>query len=250
MAGFNIDNFTSDIRTRGIVRTNSFLAYIIPPAGLQDVYKDTKNFIIRCDSASIPSASFLNYELYRYGFGVQESAPYSVQFEPINLSFIMDSQAEIYTFFYQWMNTIVNYNTKEGINKPIQSPGHKPYEVGYKDNYATNVRVAVFNEKAQNILEITLNDAFPMSISEIQMNWSADNEIVRINVPMYYRDFTIKTNKPVQLDETNNVLSSTVSGANVYRPGIIDELNAQRAGPPGLEADSLQIDKRQIFRIA
>lgn len=239
MAGFNINDFTSDIKTRGIVRSNSFLAYILPPKGLQAAYKDTKKFIIRCDSASIPSASFLNYELYRYGFGVQESAPYSVQFEPINLSFIMDSQAETYTFFYRWMNTIVNYNTKKGINVPIQDAGHKPYEVGYKSNYATTVRVAVFNEKAQSIIEITLNDAFPMSISEIQMNWAADNEIVRINVPMYYRDFTIETITPVQLQETYNVLPSTVADNNVYRPGVIDTLNTQRASPLGPEVSRL-----------
>lgn len=231
MAGFNIKDFTSDIRTRGIVRTNSFLAYILPPKGLRTAYKDTKKFIIRCDSASIPSASFLNYELYRYGFGVQESAPYSVQFEPINLSFIMDSQAEIYTFFYRWMNTIVNYNTKKGINVPIQNPKHKPYEVGYKDDYATTVRVAIFNEKAQNIIEITLNDAFPMSISEIQMNWASDNDIVRINVPMYYRDFTIETITPVQLQETYNVLPSTVAATNVYKPAVADALTAQSASP-------------------
>lgn len=231
MAGFNIKDFTSDIRTRGVVRTNSFLAYILPPKGLRSVYKDTKDFIIRCDSASIPSASFLNYELYRYGFGIQESAPYSVQFEPINLSFIMDSQAEIYTFFYRWMNTIVNYNTKKGINVPIQSPNHKPYEVGYKDDYATTVRVAVFNEKDKNIIEITLTDAFPMSISEIQMNWAAENEIVRINVPMYYRDFTIKTPAPEQLSEINNVLPSTVAATNVNRPPVIDALTSQNASP-------------------
>lgn len=220
MAGFNINDFTSDIRTRGIVRTNSFLAYIVPPVGLQAKYKDTKNFIIRCDSASIPSASFLNYELFRYGYGIQESAPYSVQFEPINLSFIMDSQAEIYTFFYRWMNIIVNYNTRNNLNSPTK---HLPYEVGYKSDYKSTVRVVVYNEKAQNIIEITLYDAFPMSISEIQMNWAAENEIVKINVPMYYRDFSIQT----FTEETFNTPLSTIAGENLYRPSVVDDLNAR-----------------------
>lgn len=227
-AGFNISNFTSDINTRGIVRSNSFLAYIVPPEGLKKEYKDTKNFIIRCDSASIPSASFLNHELYRYGYGVQESAPYSVQFEPINLSFIMDSQAEIYAFFYKWMNTIINYNTSEKSINSV-SNGHRAYEVGYKTNYATLVKVAVYNEKAQDIINIELNDAFPTSISEIPLNWSDDNQIVRINVPMYYRDFTIKTEKATKLKEIFNTPSATVAEPNVYRPAIIDDLNARAA---------------------
>lgn len=211
----------ADIQTRGIVRSNSFLAYIVPPRKLQSIYRDTKNFVIRCDSASIPSASFLNYELYRYGYGVQESAPYSVQFEPINLSFIMDSQAEIYTFFYQWMNIIVNYNTKEGLNRGVQSASHKPYEVGYKMDYATTVRVAVYNEKTERIISITLNDAFPMSISEISLNWAADNEIVKINVPIYYKDFTIETITPIQLEQIFNTPFSTIADNNVNRPLVV-----------------------------
>lgn len=231
MTGFNISDFTSDIRTRGVVRTNSFLAYIVPPRGLRNKYGDTKKFIIRCDSASIPSASLINHELYRYGYGVQESAPYSLQFEPINLSFIMDSQAEIYTFFYRWMNTIINYNTgSRGINS-VNAPGHYAYEVGYKSDYATQVRVAVYNEKAQNIIQITLNDAFPTSISEIQMNWADDNQIVKINVPMYYRDFSIETINPMQLEETFNTPLSTLAGSNVLRPGVVDTLNSQGISP-------------------
>lgn len=231
MTSFSIKDFTSDIRTRGVIRSHSFMVWITPPLSLRKEFGDGSKIIIRCDGANLPSSSLLKSELFRYGFGLQESAPYGVQFEPINLSFIMDSQGQIYDFFYKWMNSVVNYrvDSRAGING--RTNGMLPFEVGYKSSYQTIMRLFVFNENADTAIEVTLLDAYPTSLSDIPFNWSQTDEIVRLNVPIYYRDFFVNVMKAEQLREVNNILSATVAPQNINRPPVRDTLNSQNLGP-------------------
>jgi hypothetical protein len=191
-----------------------------------------KRVVIRCESASLPSMSLTTQEFMRYGYGSLETIPYNVSFEPVNLSFILDSQAEIYSFFYRWLNLIVNFNISGGIGGAIEyGRGDEkirmnPYEVGYKQNYASKVYVLLYNEESKNIIEVTLHQAFPTSLSEVSLNWESQNEIVKLNVPINYRDFSVQTVDPLNLDQTSNILvDATVPGVDLFTGAVADAVN-------------------------
>jgi len=233
--GFDIDAFTTDIRTRGVVRTHSFLAIIYPPAILRGEYNDQsiRRMIIRCDASSLPSVSFMTREFYRAGYGSSESIAYNTNFEPVNFSFLVDSQAEVYTFFYRWMNCIVNFNVSEGFDSVSNIGGKslKAYEVGYKDNFVTKMVILLYNEVRDNIVEVTLHDAFPMSLSEVALSWGQTDDLMKINVPIKYKDFSVKTVDPVALVQSpeNSVLEPdpTVPTAQQFKPIVADDLRNQ-----------------------
>jgi hypothetical protein len=232
-SGFNLNSFMTDIRTRGVVRPHSFLVVIDPPfALLSKNYSASymKRIVIRCEAASLPSMALTTQEFMRYGYGSLETIPYNVSFEPVNLSFILDSQAEIYSFWYRWLNSIVNFNFSGGIGGTIEygNVNMKAYEVGYKANYASKIHILLYNEESKNIIEVTLHQAFPSALSEVSLNWESNNEIVKLNVPISYRDFSVSTVDPQNLDQTSNILiDSTVAGPNLYTREVVDAINTR-----------------------
>lgn len=231
-AGFDIDAFASDIRTRGVVRTHSFLAIVYPPKILQGLYTDPalRRMIIRCEAASLPSMSFMTRDFYRAGYGSSEAIAYNTNFEPVNFTFLVDAQAEVYTFFYNWMNCIVNFNVSAGFgtSNTIGGKALKAYEVGYKDDYVTKMLILMYNEARDQIIEVTLHDAFPMSISEVGLSWGQTDELMKINVPVKYRDFSIDTVDAVTLAKSDVLEPDPTTGdGRKIKPIVTDDLRAQ-----------------------
>lgn len=219
---FNINSFMSDIRNRGILKTNSFMVNIVPPRILRDKWPSTRNILIRCESAALPGVNFQMGELYRHGFGPQESSPHNIQFEPTNLTFLLDSQAEIYTFWYTWMNCIMNFNRSKGINT-VDEYGKYPYEMGYKEDYSTEIKILMYNEAADNILQTTLLKAYPMGINEVSLNWASQDEPAKINIPISYRDFFTQTST-VDVNFIQDFISPTIPSQHTGANLIKDEL--------------------------
>lgn len=241
---FNIGSFMADIRTRGIVRSHSFMVNIVPPAVLRDRWPNTRNILIRCDSAALPAANFQMAELYRHGYGPQEASPHNVQFEPVNLTFIMDSQAEIYTFWYTWLNKIFNFNRSKGLDAP--DGNQLPYEMNYKDDYSTEIKVLIYNEAAENIIQATLMAAYPMGMSETSFNWATTDDFVRLNIPITYRDFYSQTTN-ASVEEVYSFLDPTLDFRNTNRGSILDNFNLFGFDLPGKLSSRLDNIISDIF---
>lgn len=223
-SGFNINSFISDIRVRGVVRSHSFMVNIVPPKILRDIWSDTRNILIRCDSASLPSVNFQMNDIFRHGYGPQETSPHSVQFEPINLTFILDSEAELYNFWYTWVNRIMNFNRAKGLNSPNELGAH-PYELSYKDDFATEIKILVYNETADTIIQASMEMAFPMGLSEVSLNWTATDDIIRLNIPISYRDFYAQTLNTRASEGVFDFLSNTYNSNSLNTGNILDQFN-------------------------
>lgn len=221
---FNVNSFMTDIRSRGIVRSHSFMINIIPPKIMRDLWPDTRSIIIRCDSASLPTVNFQMNEIFRHGYGPQETSPHNVQFEPINLTFIVDGWGEVYKFWYTWMNRIMNFNRSRGLNIGDEL-GRMPYEMSYKDDYSTEMRVLVYNEYTDNIIQATMLRAFPMGISDVTLNWSSTDDIVRLNVPISYKDFYAEVEGGHSSQGVFDFLSNTINGNSLNIRSVLDQLN-------------------------
>lgn len=229
---FNINTFISDIRNRGVVKSHSFMVNIIPPKVIRNQWSDSRNILIRCEGASLPAVNFQMGELFRHGYGGVESMPHNVQFEPINLMFLLDGNAEIYTFWYKWMNGILNFNRSSGLNTPDEN-NKRPYEMAYKDDYATEIKILIYNEAADAIIQATLNDAFPIGIPDIPLNWSSTNELIKINIPISYRDFYAQTTFADSARNVSTFLSSTLPNNQLNKNSIRDNFSTLGFGAPG-----------------
>lgn len=193
MAGFNINNFISNINANGAMRNNKFLVRIPAPNGFsgQQILNETGKYLeLWCESANLPSAMLGSQSVRRYGYGHEEKRPTTIQMNDINFSFISDGRAAIWTFFQQWIRLIYNYDLSSGLIKPNGvSTNMSAMDLSYKTDYAVDVELFVFSETGQQLLSVILREAYPLALGDIQLNWGDTNSIAKIPVSFTFFDW-------------------------------------------------------------
>jgi hypothetical protein len=150
---------------------------------------------MRCDNVVLPSINLLQEQnIRRYGFGPVENVPYGVNVGDFTLQFIVDKNAFVVQFFEEWLNKIVNRDSFGGANMNNVLPGgRKPYEIAYKDTYAcSSINVFVYDRSQNNVMEYNIYDAFPTGIQSMNMSWSEENELMKLNITFSFTDVRIK----------------------------------------------------------
>lgn len=199
-----ISQFTSNINNKGILRSNKYLANITlhPDHYLRknDNYFDASLFQIRCDTIKLPGMNFASADgSPRLGYGPKEKHPYSIIFDELSLTFMVDSSSKIHRMLYDWVNCIVNFQGKGATdvrskNGPVKSAA--AYEVGYRDSYASTLEIDIYKdhgndgEHVKSMTAIAYN-AFPMGFPSVGLNWDS-SEILKLNIPFSYTDYTVK----------------------------------------------------------
>lgn len=198
---FSINDFKASINTRGILRSNKYLVSFKIPEYLQGRYTtdDQRLISIRCESVSLPGFSFLSADgPPRYGYGPVEKNPYVPGFDGLSLTFILDSKNRIYELFYDWTMSIVNYDGRGGTNMR-NGTSWKPYEVGYKSLYQTDLNISVYDgnksetstsESGNLVMNAKVYAAFPMGIPSNPLSWES-TDAMKLTIPFAYTDFRI-----------------------------------------------------------
>jgi hypothetical protein len=192
----SISEVRADIMARGIMPANKFNVNITVPDYLTGRY-DSRTISTRCESASLPGVSMTGAEGMRLGYGPLEMTPSSLIFQDIPLVFMLDARGDVYEFFYNWMNCIVNYNSSRGANAkegPVSSAS--TYEVGYKSKFTSQVEISSQGNKQndanggyQNSITTTLYSAYPKSISDLDLNWGETDTYVKLQVVLGFKDY-------------------------------------------------------------
>jgi len=92
-------------------------------------------------------------------YGVEEKYPYQTTYNDTSLTFIVGDDMEEKKFFDAWLNWInptINYNLK------------------YKADYAVSLTVNQYNVKNELSYSITMLDAFPIAMNQLDLDWSSD----------------------------------------------------------------------------
>lgn len=201
----NMNDFIGSINKKGILRDNKYVAYFGEPNYLKRISKYQKLYssgllMVRCESASIPGLQFAGVDgPPRIGYGPIEYHPYNVVYEDINLTFLVDAESGVHKIFYDWMNTIVNFGgaqSQSRLRDPNTGPvsGMVPYEVGYKENYSTNLTIEVYSgveAETKPAMTFKAYKAFPKAISPITLNW-ADGQPIKLQATIAYTDFEVE----------------------------------------------------------
>ena len=194
---FNINSFKAEINKNDILPTHSYLVTFSPfrlgsEANVpltEFVRYNADKLILRCETVVLPTVQLLEEEnIRRYGYGPIEKMPYGMQFNDLSITWLVDKRSELIDFFYQWMNTIVHYETRGGSQLTVESerPGlgkYFGYEVGYKDEFTCpSVSVRVYDRELNAVTEYILYDVFPMNIQSQNLAWNQENEAQKLTV--------------------------------------------------------------------
>lgn len=207
----NLNGFIADVNKEGMLLENKFLVtfgapnYLTnsnsPIAKYKSIYNHRELLTLRCEAAVVPGLQFAGIDgPPRLGYGTIEFHPYNVVYDDIILTLALDAKGTVHKFFYDWLNCIVNFQA-QGQSRlrddnlgPVS--GMVPYEVGYKDDYSTNLLIDIYTGvEADHKSAITVKayKAFPKAITPLYLNWESGQPI-KIQLSMAYTDFDITYN--------------------------------------------------------
>jgi hypothetical protein len=196
---FNIQTFADNISTYGNIQTNKFEIRIPVPTLIRERSIQSSVLSLRADRVDMPGILFDSTDVRRYGVGPQIKTPTNAtRFNEVTMSFVETGKAEIYTLFNDWLQTIIDFAGSAGSLS--RSP---TFLTGYKSEYTVDILIKIFNNEGLNrnfqgapvgpVLELNLVDAFPLSLGDINLSWSNNNELFRTNVVFSYTHHQLVT---------------------------------------------------------
>jgi hypothetical protein len=191
--GFNIEQFKAYVGKNDVLSNNRFLARFYLPIGLQgidnDAAKTSRQLEYWGENIIFPGIS-LNVHLHnRYGYGMFEKKPDKAIVQDMRAVFLGDGQGAIWSFFNQWVKLVANHDLRSGIDGQTGVRGVKPYILSYKNEYAVNIEIQVFDKYGDVQLHLMLRDAYPISIGDLPLDWNDNNTVMRIPVFFTFMDY-------------------------------------------------------------
>lgn len=229
----SINTFNSNLnKLRGVQRTSHYYVRIPVPNKLDKTsnYNSETEAItvvgsgvdrelgLLCESCVLPGISLNTTEIRRYGFGAQEKKPYAPTFVDQTFTFMGDNSGKVHRFFYQWMNSIVGFSQSHTI--PSKAFGLEPYQVEYKKdssgfpNYTVDITITTVDEANRTINEVTLFDAYPIFLGDVQLSWAESDSYVRFPVTFTFTHWRLE-----RVDVTPPI------GSKAYTPSLFDKIN-------------------------
>jgi hypothetical protein len=182
---FNINEFKSNInRFGGFAHPGLFQVTFTntPPVTSNAEARDLTFF---CQAVTTPGLS-VNTATYEAVAQRPKVFPMSMNSEPVNAIFMLDSNHQILAFLHGWMQKVINYSTAGGDFAEIDE--QLPYEMGYKDEYACRMTIRHYSTHGdgQTYYETILDNAFPVVIGDIDLDWAQKDGYATVAVGFAY----------------------------------------------------------------
>lgn len=205
---FSIEDFKSAIGKRGgMMRDNRYVMTFVPPrcmltgttkmSGALDITRDMEFWV---DSVNVPGYQLALNVAKRWTYGPDEKRPYMPVFTPIQCTFNSDANGDYLRFFNSWMQYILPHDWYNGGINQISNFGGRQYELEYKQEYATDITIAVLNTAGEYVTTYFIKEAFPSIVSDINMSYS-QNGNAKFQVNFEYLDWTTETAQPATVND-------------------------------------------------
>ena len=196
---FNLDKFVTQVRTgAGLSRTNRFEVIIAAPTGLPQIRRNSEDLVsLYVDSASFPTFNLAINAFKIFGPAYQRPITSDYGGEGMPITFNVDREMKIKSFFDDWCHLVVD---------PVT------FTVGYPKEYASTINIRQLDEQNNINYELELIEAFPRSLSTMELSNSSQNQTHRLTVTFayrYWKNVTLQnavpnTNVPTPANRTAN----------------------------------------------
>ena len=157
----------------------------IGPKTYNDISSD--KLILRCETAELPSRTYATAE-QKFGSNPIEKFPYQVQFNDLNLTFIVDDDMLAKYFFDGWLEAV------------IPSSNYNP---NYKNTYSTTINIRQYRNNNEPSYSVDLFEAYPISVNQLDLDWSAEGHH-KLTVVFAYTSWQ-KNSKSKYIDTKNRI---------------------------------------------
>jgi len=191
----NINDFLASFKT-DVARPYRFDVQIPIPIKLMAYYGTAKNLTFRCESAELPSVTYETFEQKIYG--PTERYPHQKNYNESTFTFMVSDDMSEKLFFDAWMELINPSST---------------YDFPYKMDYATEITVNQYDMNGNISYSISLDDAFPISVNQLDLDWSHIDGYHKLSVVFVYKTWSTKSVTELGLGLLTQGLGSLTSMA-------------------------------------
>tara|TARA_Y100001973_G_scaffold106506_1_gene184863 strand:+ start:3529 stop:4104 length:576 start_codon:yes stop_codon:yes gene_type:complete len=162
---------SSFLKTGEPARSNRFDVQFLalPPSEFN--INEYRNLRYRCEATELPGKTIGTSEYKDYG-PIRKIA-YGALYNNQNLTFIVSDDMSEKTLFDRWQKYIVD-NTSGS-------------DVKYYDEYVGTIEITQYNRKNRVSKRIQLIEAYPVTMSPMNLGWDTTNEYHRISIEFAYR---------------------------------------------------------------
>jgi len=193
---------------------------MFPPAKLLDQWggDNIRRISFNCHQISIPGSNISTKPLKTYG--LKKEYAYDKIFDEISSSFYLSESMDEYHFFETW---------QELMYRPDQSVGWYNDYVGSVEIHqlSRDLGVGTSNDLG-TICKFTLVDCFPKLITQLGLDYSANDTLQKMGVNWTYRDVVIepvKTRRSGSRGLFNNFLNPLEKKFKLFRDFNVNARN-------------------------
>lgn len=188
----SVDDMKSTISKRdGLARSNRFNVYMTIPVinvsltnivtnlikgnpAMAGTINDPRDVSILCETTGIPG---IDFGIIETAYGIKRrKLPQSYDQQDIQFTFLVTNDYFAKNFLYSWIKTIMN-----------RSDG----TFNYKNEYASDILVQQLDTRDNVLGGAKLYNAYPVSVQEIPLSNTNDNDITRITATFTY-DYAVQ----------------------------------------------------------
>lgn len=149
-----LQDFITAVSSRGLARPTWYYVIIHTPAG----NGNERLASLFCSAAEFPAVNINSQGSLIQGFSTE--MPYGVSFPDVTMTFYLDSDFIVKSFFDKWvMSSVVDRGNT--------------YEVEYWSNFVSDISICQIDAETNDIYTVVLKNAWPKAVSGIQV--SADS---------------------------------------------------------------------------
>ena len=200
-ASFDLSRFISTVKESSFARVNRFEVILSAPPALQN-FRYLSRASLYCEIANFPPINLTVKPFKIFGPSYQRPITSEYGGDGMSMTFHVDRDMSIKRFFDDWIEYVVDRNT---------------FTVAYQDQYASTIYIRQLDEANNVTYEIELLEAFPRSMTIMDLNNSAQNQTHRLNIIFAYR-YWRRTDISINLDTRQLVPTVSLQTDPIIRP--------------------------------
>jgi len=193
MAG-SINDFRGSFKV-DVARPSRFDVTIPIPLSLSFYISSARNLTYRCESAQLPGRTF-ETATKKIGSAPIEYFPYHTNYQQAQMTFIVSDDMNEKIFFDSWME-LINPTTD--------------YNFQYKANYAVDISVNQYDVTNKLTYAGVLQEAFPIDVNQLDMDWSTDS-YHKLSVVFVYKQWQNTTVSNLTSNLKTGLLTGLING--------------------------------------
>ena len=176
----------------GLSKSSKFMAYFRKyPNGIAQMGTD-RELSFLYDAVSVPGIAYQTDDIRSSGYGNIEKRPYATIYQDVTLNFFCDNDGLVVDFMHKWLQAVFNFNDKSSPDS-ISNRGLPPNTFAYPKDYFGTIEIVQYfdeDEDQKEVFSIQLQEAYPISMGDIQLDWNNQDTLTKIAVTFTYTYWT------------------------------------------------------------